>query len=133
RSADRTDNLAGKAGKRSEEVRALFLESPHLVAVLVSSTRAFVELSRLEDLVVVDAPDDGGDLITEVGVAHPLDRGFCNALDDRRRVLDPYLLRALVLLRPAYPTRVDKVDLERMLFEQFEEAVPLEVVQHREE
>jgi hypothetical protein len=40
---------------------------------------------------------------------------------------------ALVLFRPAHAPRVQQIHLERVLLEQLEEAVPLQVVQHREE
>ena len=101
--------------------------------VLVQPAGALVQLPGLQHLVVVDARHRGRDEIAEVGIALPLDRPVGDALDDRRRVLDSHLLRPLVLVAPADAPGVEDVDLERMLLEQLEEAVPLQVVRHREE
>ena len=67
-------------------------------------------------------------MVAEVGVALPLDRALGDPLDDRRRVLDPHLLRALVVLGAADAPGVQHEDLERVLREQLEEAVALLLV-----
>ena len=87
----------------------------------------------MSDVFLVDARHRCGDHVAEVGILAPLDRPLGDALHDRGRVLDPHLLRALVLLGAADAAGVHQIDLERMLLEQLEEAVALQVVRHREE
>jgi hypothetical protein len=48
-------------------------------------------------------------------------------------MLDAHLLRTLVLVRSADAAGIQQEDLERMLVEELEKTVPLQVVQHREE
>src|SRR5436190_11000864 len=131
--ADGRDDLVRQAREAGQELGALALQPLDVRVVLVHASRALVQLARLEHLVVVDARYRGGYEVPEIRVALPLDRSVCDALDDRRRVLDADLLRALVVVTAADASGVQEIHLERMLLEQLEEAIALQVVRHREE
>src|SRR5437588_6077208 len=131
--SDGCDDLVREAGEVVEELGTLALQPRDVIQVLVETTGPLVQLARLQDLCVIDAGDGGSDEVTEVGVALPFDRSFGNPLHDRGGMLDPHFLRALVLVRSSDAAGVEQEHLQRMLVEQFEEAVALQVVRHREE
>src|SRR5690349_7951816 len=112
---DGVDDLVAQAREAPQEIGALALEALDHAAVLVGTTLILVQPSWLKDLRLVDPRHRGGDEVAEVGILLPLDRALGDALDDRRRVLDPHLPRALVVLRPADAAGVHHVDLERVL------------------
>src|SRR6266540_5778642 len=128
-----SDDVVREAREVCEELGPLGLQPLHVRAIFVETAGALVEPARLEDVGVVDAWNRRGDEIPEVGISLPPDGAFGDSLHDRGRVRDAHLLRALLLVRPADATRVQQVHLERMLLEQLEEAVALEVVRHRKE
>src|SRR5688572_13082765 len=133
--ADGVDNLGREAVEAAQELTALAVQALDLALVLVQAPLRLVEPARAQDGLVlgVDPGNVPGDLVAEVGILFPLDRALRDPLDDRGRVLDPHLPRALVRHGPADTPRVHEEDLERVLGEQLEEAVALEVVRHGEE
>src|SRR5262249_37288263 len=127
---DGVDDLGREARELREKLGARVLEPRDARVALLLATRGGVEPLGLEDFDVlgVDARHRRRDQVPEVRILGPLDRPLGDALHDRRRVLDPDLLRALVLLGAADAPGVHQIDLERVLLEQLEEAVALQVV-----
>src|SRR6266404_1224952 len=78
----------------SHILAALGLQSLDDLIVFFRSALPFVELAWLQNVFAfrVDVRNVRRNRVTEVGIFFPLDRSFSDPLDDRRRVLNPYLL-----------------------------------------
>src|SRR3954453_11908072 len=129
-SADSVDDLVGQRRVLLQVLDALGLESLDDLGVVVAATGGLVQLLRTQHgrVGVLDTGHLSRDLIPEVRILGPLDRALGDALDDRRRVLDPHLLRALDVLRPANAPGVHQVHVEVVVAHQLEKAVALVVV-----
>src|SRR3954447_911894 len=129
-SADSVDDLVGQRRVLLQVLDALGLERLDDLGVVVAATGGLVQLLRPQHgrVGVLDPGHVSRDLVAEVRVLGPLDRALGDALDDRRRVLDPHLLRALDVLRTAYAAGVHQVHVEVVVAHQLEEAVALVIV-----
>src|SRR5689334_8319750 len=83
-SADRLDDGLVEAGERQQVFPALILDPLDHGLVFGRAALAVIQLARLQDLLVVDAGQQLGNLVPEIRVGLPPDRVLDDGLDDRR-------------------------------------------------